>query len=119
MAGRTRDRVLAAGAPLLCLVVAGVLFALYGIQGRLSRDEAIYVYGGQQLTHGVAPYVSIFDPKTPLAHFLAAAGIGIASLYSGDQLQAVRVLFYVCACLTAVAMYLLGSGCGGPAPQAW
>ncbi len=108
MPGLTRDRALAVGAPLVCLVVAGVLFALYGIEGRLSRDESIYVYGGQQLTHGVAPYVSIFDPKTPLAHFLAAAGIAVASLYGGDQLRAIRVLFYVSACLTAVAMYLLG-----------
>src|SRR5689334_15742414 len=106
--GLTRDRALAVAAPLFCLFAAAFLFALFGIHGHLSRDESIYMYGGQQILRGVPPYVSIFDPKTPGAHFLAAAGIAIAKLYGGDQVLAARVLFFVSACLTAVAMYLLG-----------
>src|SRR6476646_9791806 len=48
-----------------------LLLTRYGIHGSLGRDEAIYAYSGQQVAHGVAPYVSMFDPKGPLASLLA------------------------------------------------
>ena len=89
------------------MVVAGLLFSRYAIGGNLGRDEAIYAYGGQQLTHGVAPYASIFDPKAPMATFVAGLGAGVARLLGGNDLDGIRIVFFLSACLTALAVYLL------------
>ena len=69
--GRAARFAPAAGA-LLSLLIALVLFLQFSIDDVLKRDEAIYAYGGQQLAEGVAPYASVFDPKTPLATGFAA-----------------------------------------------
>jgi hypothetical protein len=95
-----RRLVVAVGA-VLSLAVAGALFSRYGIHGALARDEAVYAYGGQQLDHGVPFYASIFDQKTPGAAFLAGLGDAIGGL------DGIRIAFFVCACLTVVAVYLL------------
>jgi hypothetical protein len=97
---RDRRVVVLAGA-LLSLVVAVALFSRYGINGTLSRDEAIYAYGGLQIDRGVPFYASIFDPKTPGAAYVAALGAELGGL------EGVRIAFFVCACLTVVAVYLL------------
>lgn len=97
--------------PLVSLAIAVALFSRWGINGSLSRDEGIYTYGGEQLAHGVPPYASIFDPKTPLATFLAGIGAALARLFgngtSREELYGIRVAFFVCACLTVVAVFLL------------
>jgi hypothetical protein len=97
---RVRPVAAAAGA-LLSLVVAGALFSRYGIGGALARDEAVYAYGGQQLDHGLPFYASIFDQKTPGAAYLAGLGDWLGGF------DGIRVAFFVCACLTVVAVYLL------------
>src|ERR687886_260067 len=86
---RMRDKAVVLGAPLACLIAAVALFAQFGVYGQLDRDEAIYAYGGQQLAHGVAPYASIFDPKTPGATFLAGVAAAVARAYGGDSLWAI------------------------------
>jgi hypothetical protein len=91
---------MAAGA-LLSLLVAATLFSRFGIDGALTRDEAVYAYGGLQADHGVPFYASIFDQKTPGAAYLA----GLGAAFGG--LDGIRVAFFVCACLTVVAVYLL------------
>jgi hypothetical protein len=89
------------------VAVAMFLLSRIGIDGRLYRDDAIYAYGGQQLTHGVAPYASIFDPKGPLSTFIGglaawfAHGIGVADL------TMMRLTFFAICVLTALAVYLL------------
>lgn len=88
--------------------VAVALFTRFGINGLLSRDESIYTYGGQQLSHGVAPYASIFDPKTPLSTIIAGGAAGLAHLVDRNDIYAIRAAFFVCACLTVLAVYLLG-----------
>jgi hypothetical protein len=93
-------RLVAAGA-LLSLLVAAALFSRYGIDGALARDEAVYAYGGQQVDHGVPFYASIFDQKTPGAAYLAGLGAALGGL------DGIRIAFFVCACLTVVAVYLL------------
>jgi 4-amino-4-deoxy-L-arabinose transferase-like glycosyltransferase len=92
----------------LALLVAVALFSRFSIDGQLSRDESIYVYSGQQLAHGVPPYASIFDPKTPLGSMFAGAAVGIARAAGGDEVHYVRFAFFVFACLTVVAVYALG-----------
>ena len=89
------------------LLIAAALFSRYGIHGALARDEAVYAYGGQQVEDGMPFYVSIFDQKTPGAAYLAALAVGIGNVVGVADLEAIRVMFFVCACLTVVAVYLL------------
>src|ERR671930_560204 len=98
-------RVVIAGGAVLSLAAAVALFTRFGVDGALSRDESIYVYGGQQWAGGVPFYVSTFDPKTPLAALLAALGVAISRGASGDGITAVRIVFGVSACLTVLALY--------------
>ena len=97
---------MAAGA-FASLLIAAALFSRYGIHGALARDEAVYAYGGQQVEDGMPFYVSIFDQKTPGAAYLAALAVGIGNVVGVADLDAIRAMFFVCACLTVVAVYLL------------
>lgn len=89
------------------LVVAVALFTRFDIDGSLSRDEGIYAYGGQQLARGVPPYASIFDAKGPLATMVAGAAAWPARLLGRDDIDAIRLAFFVCAVLSVLAVYLL------------
>lgn len=92
------------------LAVAVALFTRFGIDGLLSRDEAIYAYGGQQMAaHGTPPYASIFDPKGPVATLICGAAAMLARAVGRNELLAMRAAFFVCACLTVVAVHLLAT----------
>jgi hypothetical protein len=99
----TRD---GAGA-LLSLGIAVALYTRFGFDDALRRDEAIYVYAGQQLADGVPPFASIFDPKTPLASMIAGAAVAVGDAFGVNDLHAVRAAYFVSACLTVIAVYLL------------
>jgi 4-amino-4-deoxy-L-arabinose transferase-like glycosyltransferase len=88
-------------------LVAALLYLRWGINGKLSRDESVYAYGGQQLAHGVAPYVSIFDPKGPGATMFAGIFAGIGHLFGRNDLYFIRLGFFLLSLLTVVAIYLL------------
>src|SRR3954449_12306062 len=103
-----RPNSLAWGAGALALLVAGLLYTQFSIQGNLSRDEAIYTYGGQQLVDGVPIYQGIFDPKPPLPTFLTALGLGAGRVAGVDELHAARLEFFLFSLLTVGAIYLLG-----------
>jgi hypothetical protein len=96
------------GGALLVLLLAGLLFSRFSIDDWLRRDESIYAYGGQQLAHGVAPYVSIFDPKSPLATIFAGAGAAWARAFGGDDVHVMRLIFFAFSCLAVTAVYALG-----------
>lgn len=102
-----RVDVRALGGGFAAVIAAVALFTRFGINGLLSRDESIYTYGGQQLSHGVAPYTSIFDPKSPLATIIAGAAAGLAHVLHRNDVAAIRAAFFLCACLTVLAVYLL------------
>lgn len=102
---RDHWRHIAAGAAVV--VVAVVLYARFSINGDLSRDESIYVYSGQQFAHGVPPYASVFDPKTPLPSILAGVAAWFADLIGRDDVHLIRLAYFVCAVLTVLAVYLL------------
>lgn len=91
---------------LLVLAVAILVYSRFGIDDLLFRDEAIYAYGGQQLVEGVPPYVSIIDPKTPMATFLSGAAVAVGRTIGADDLHAIRVAFFVISCLTLVAVFI-------------
>jgi hypothetical protein len=102
-----RARTLEVGGGILVLIVAAVVYAAFSINGILTRDASIYVYGGQQLVHGVPPYASIFDPKTPFATFLNGLGAAIAGSGRGFDVYTIRIVFYLASLATVVAVYLL------------
>jgi hypothetical protein len=92
---------------LFALLLTVALFTQFSIDDRLSRDEAVYAYGGQQLAAGVPYYVSIFDAKTPLSPMLAGAGVATAKALGADDVYAVRIVFLLFACADVIAVYLL------------
>lgn len=95
------------GGGLASLAVAVLLFTRFSIYGWLTRDEAIYIYGGQQMWRGVAPYASIMDPKGPISTILCGLGVGIARFFGIGEVLVIRILFLVISVLTALALYLL------------
>lgn len=103
-----RGRIVTWAVGAIVLVLAGLLYSRFSIDDTLRRDEAIYTYGGQQLIHGVAPYVSIFDPKAPLATIIAGAGAAWAHAFGGNDVHVIRVVFFAFSCLTVLAVYMLG-----------
>jgi hypothetical protein len=92
---------------LLSLGIGVALYTRFGFDDSLRRDEAIYVYAGQQLAEGVPPFASIFDPKTPLAAIIAGAAAALGDVFGVDDVRAIRAAYFVCACLTVVAVYFL------------
>jgi hypothetical protein len=84
------------------------LLTRFGVTEELRRDEAVFAYGGQQLAEGVPPYVSILDAKAPLATFIAGGAVAVGRALGVDDLNAIRITFFVIACLTVVAVYVVG-----------
>ncbi len=89
------------------LIVAIVLFTRFSLADSLGRDEAIYAYGGQRMAHGVPPYTSIFDPKTPMATLVSGVAAGLARLTGRNELAAIRLAFFLIALLMVLAIYVL------------
>src|SRR5205085_272400 len=92
---------------LFSLVVAVVLFTRFNIDARISRDQAIFAYGAQQLIKGVPYYQSIFDAKTPLGPMLAGLAAGIAKIVGANDLDAMRIAFFLFAWAAVLGVYLL------------
>src|SRR3954463_10131255 len=84
-APRRAERLAPVGGAVLAGLIALALFLQFSIDDVLKRDEAIYAYGGQQLVEGVAPYASVFDPKTPLGTGFPAIGGGAARAAGGAR----------------------------------
>ena len=88
-------------------LVAILLFTRFSLNQRMWRDEAIYVYGGQRFAHGVAPYVSIFDPKAPLATMFAGIAATAARVLGVNDIHLIRLEFFVFSVLTVLAVFAL------------
>jgi 4-amino-4-deoxy-L-arabinose transferase-like glycosyltransferase len=104
-----RVALLRLGGALVSVAVAVALFTRFGINSTLSRDESIYTYGSQQLSHGVAPYVGIFDPKGPMPTWLGGLAAAVADGLGRNDIYAIRLVYFLCACLTVLAVYLLAA----------
>ena len=81
----------------------------YGFRGTLTLDDAIYLYGGQQMVQGTPPYQSAFDHKGPMTTILAATGISVAHLLNFDEILTVRVLFFAMGVLSSVGIFWLSA----------
>jgi hypothetical protein len=86
-------------------LLAALLYSQFGFNGKLARDDAIWLYGGQQMAQGVAPYVSIFDFKSPLGPMLAGVAAWAANQTGSDDIFCVRLTFFLLSCLTVTALY--------------
>jgi hypothetical protein len=104
-----REARLTVAGMLTSLAVAVGLLSRFGINDTLKRDQAIYAYGGQQMAHGVPPYASIFDPKTPLATMIAGLAAVFARAARGNDIYWIRWTFFGFAILTVLAVFLLAS----------
>ncbi len=92
---------------LVVFLLAALGFGLYGNQGRLNHDDAIYFYGGQEVLRGVPPYVGIFEHKAPLSQLSCAVGVGVARLLGTDDLLTTRWMSLFSAAGTLALLYRL------------
>jgi hypothetical protein len=84
------------------------IYALYGFNGWLYRDDAIYLYAGQQFAEGIPPYVSIFDHKTPLSPILSGIFVSAGRLAGIDDVLAVRLGWWLLSGMAGGVLFLLG-----------
>ena len=93
----------------LCAVAfAASAFVLYGLHGHLGRDDAFYLYIGQQIAKGIPPYVRCNDAKAPLASYVIGGAVHVAQLLRLDDILTVRAAFLAAGSLAAGALFLLG-----------
>lgn len=90
------------------LLALGVLWQYDLLHYRLDDDASFMLYAGQQILRGVAPYVGVAIVKLPLSPLIAALGIGAGRLVGADDIVAGRIAFWLCAGITAGAVYLVG-----------
>lgn len=98
---------------------AAALLGSSGLDGSLTRDESVYAYAGQQLSHRVPPYESIFDPKGPVAAVVAAIGAILGSATGHAELTGIRLVFGVVASLSGAQSICWLTGSGTARLRAW
>lgn len=89
------------------LAVAAVLFTRFDLYTKMVRDSSIYIYGGQQVIHGLPPYASEMDPKGPMSSIIAGFGVAAARLLGRSDVLVVRAGFCALAVLGVLGIYLL------------
>jgi hypothetical protein len=91
--------------------VGVVVFVVHGFHGILTRDLALYAYGGQQFAEGVPPFVSVLNRAGPLAHMVPGAATWFGRLLGADSgaddLMAMRVLMMLLSVVAVWVVYLL------------
>ena len=91
------------------LAVLGLAVCLiHGLNGTLVRDQALYAYSGQQIAHGVPPYVGVMNRAGPIAHLVPGIGATIARILGTADLLTQRALTAVIAAGIVWATYLAG-----------
>jgi hypothetical protein len=94
--------------PLLLFLLAAYVYSQYGFLGKLLRDDAMYIYGGQRFADGVPPYLGIFDFKGPITTMVAGSGVVVSTWLGWDDVHTVRLLFLMISGMAVVAIYMLG-----------
>lgn len=89
------------------LLISLTAYLVYGLERRLSRDNAIYYYSAQQWVQGIPPLVSFFDLKTPLTSFYSSLGVTLTPLIGLHELIVVRAFYIPIGLLTVLAIYQL------------
>lgn len=92
---------------LVALATAATLFTRFNLHAKMVRDSSIYIYGGQQMTHGLPPYASEMDPKGPMSSIIAGFGVAVARVFGHSDVLVVRAEFCALAVVGALGVYLL------------
>lgn len=98
--------------------VAGVVFLVQGFQGALGRDLAIFVYAGQTVADGSAPYVDMVNRSGPLSHLVPGIGIWLGRLVGIDDVVAARMVCWALSVLTVYVVYRTAHRMFGSVPLA-
>lgn len=94
---------------LFVAMAAGIAFVQSGFEGKLLRDDSIYIYSGQQMAEGVPPYVSIFDVKGPLSPILCGIAVMVGRTQGANDIFSCRALFFGISIFVIIAIFLLSS----------
>lgn len=107
IAGSLRT-ILTRGDPLVPVVggISLLVYALHGIDGKLSRDLAVYGYAGQQFADGVPAYEGILNRAGPLAHMVPGVGALAARLLGLEDLTGMRLLYLLISVACTCVVYL-------------
>lgn len=92
---------------ILVIFISFIIHNAYGVNGSLSRDDAICLYAGQQMVEGTPPYQSIFVNRTPLGGMIASGAIWFSKWIEADDIRAVRTLFLFIGVLHSAILFLL------------
>ncbi len=92
---------------LLWLLAALVVWGAHGFEDGLSRDAALYVYAGQEVADGEAPYVGVLNRAGPLAHLLPGLGVELGRLVGVGDVVGARMVFFLLVVATPALVYVL------------
>ncbi len=92
--------------PLAWLLITVVAWSARGFSSGLNRDAAFYVYAGQQIAAGNAPYEEVMNRAGPYANLLPALGIELGRLFGTSDAMGARLLFFALVALTPAVTYL-------------
>jgi len=104
--------------PVVVGLVSLAVYVLHGYDGNLGRDLGVFTYGGEQVAHGVPPYVGVFNSVGPLADAVPGMAIWLGHLVDVGPLLSARLLFtalsaLACALLCVLARDTFGSRAAG------
>lgn len=92
---------------MLAGLTALVIYLLQGFEAGLSRDPAVFLYGGEHAAHGTPPYVAIFNSVGPLSDGLPAMVIWVGDRFGADPVLAVRISFAVISAACGALVFAL------------
>ena len=91
---------------LIVVLISSFVYSQYGFDGYLLRDDALYVYSGQQIAIGIPPYVSVFDHKGPITPMIAGLGVILAKFLQTNDVLTVRVVFFSISVLAVIVLFI-------------
>lgn len=95
--------------PLVALFTAlgALVYVVPGFEGWLTRDSALYVYAGQMVAEGAAPYEAAMNRAGPFAHLLPGAGVWLGRLAGADDVLGARLVFFALSVVCVPLTYLV------------
>jgi hypothetical protein len=92
------------------LIAAGtlVVYGARGLEAPLQRDAGLYLYAGQQVASGDAPYVAVLNRAGPIAHLLPALGVELGRLIGTGDVVGVKILYLLLVSAAPALVYLIG-----------
>ncbi|MEJ7796582.1 MAG: hypothetical protein WKF50_13585 [Nocardioides sp.] len=89
------------------IAVTALVWGSRGFLNTLSRDSSFYLYAGQEVVAGNAPYEAVMNRAGPLAHLLPALGVAAGRVLGLGDVAGARALWFLIASATPALVYLL------------